>query len=128
MKRFTRQSDTVKVVSLKYGLSFYGKVNDMYRIELGITILHEVVVVPLYKSTKRPKFRWLPVINLLAIIVQILAHIFTGVMWIAFLLFHFHFQCLFRRSFITGKMEAVSGWVSLALMLTGIYFLMRMIF
>lgn len=117
-----------KVITFQSGLTYlmYSYYTEKrYVIGVYIALLSQIigapVVCPIYIGSKKPWIRNLYLIKPLSWILQLISIPVTIILGLLYLLFSFIWQCLFCESFINDSITKFSGYITLILMLIGIY-------
>lgn len=106
--------------------SAYGKLRGNYMLQV-VTPL-DLPTITLYKGAKKPIFKDVYVTGILGVLytIVLIPMMILATIWI--MLTAFYHTCLFKESFITTWYDQASGYISLALSLTGLGFLISLLF
>lgn len=115
---------------VNYGKRLQSLTPNKYRIELNVPMT--TYVLPLYFSDKKPMFKNINVIAAAYfpfwLIISALTGVLTIVVALSMIVGNFYYNCLFRKSFITDRLGSLSGYISLALSLIGVFSIVKFFF
>lgn len=114
------------------GIIYYGKLiqKNEYHISVNLPVYDKGFII--YKSKNKPLFRNIPTLTILfspIIILSIVSLIPVTVFLFLFeILIAFYLRTLYKKGFISGSVERLSGYMSLILSIIGVFSVIKYLF
>lgn len=126
MRLLKHQERNWSLAGFTNGIVTYGYISDKNSKKYRLEIQCIKFVLPIYRSVKKPIFKNIHLLSILALPIWLLVHLFFITAFSISVFFSYPFTTLIERSFLSQFWEFVIGWLWIAFaffgMLSAIYF------